>query len=117
MVKLRFSLIKSDRKLEFTITEQSPLYSPSREYKATNGLCVASETCPELSPHTIFLRGSDISADSKTVECIFRTNKARDEYYERAIFALCEWADRAPEFRKPPTVKKADTEPGEFILK
>jgi hypothetical protein len=51
------------------------------------------------------------------VECIFRTNKARDEYYERAIFALCEWADRAPEFRKPPTVKKADTEPGEFILK
>lgn len=67
--------------------------SASLEFRASNGLHIASSLRPNLTISVLWLRGHDVSADNHTCMCQFKTESEAEAYVRIALKALKEFAD------------------------
>ena len=70
--------------------------SDCQSFYCKNGLFVTSAGAPELKKPTIYLRGSDKKADYCAHLLSYSSLSERDEFFNKIIAALNDWANNWP---------------------
>lgn len=102
MSKLKVKLVKFNKAIAMQVIEQDEIITGSMsaplEFKSQGGVMVMSGARPNLSRHTIQLRGEDKASDNDIVYCKFDSNEEVDEVYKQYVQALINACSQAKSY-------------------
>lgn len=109
--KLKFKLEVWESIVLFQVLEMDERFrslegGPSLRYKASSGLTVVSVCSPGIGSNTIHLRGEDTDDDLKPDTFTFDSPRRAEEYKQKALSALSEWAENWEGFQNKATIKE-----------
>ena len=102
MSKLKVKLVKFNKAIAMQVLEQDEIItgdiSAPLEFKSQDGIVVMSGARPNLSRHTIQLRGEDKASDNDIVYCKFDSNEEVDEVYKKYMSSLINACNQAKDY-------------------
>lgn len=98
-VVLRYSLIKTARRLTFDILEQDPETiwdgdddGDYHKFVASNGYEVISRSRMDIQTERLWLLGAKHKEDPRSGTMVFSSNEKRDDAYSKFVEAIDQWA-------------------------
>ncbi len=101
-MRIKYRLIKTNRRITFDILEQNMIYCGLSDedyliFKAKNGVEIISRSRMDIQTDRLWLIGC--SPNERSGSMVFSSNEKRDREFERFQDALIEWANNAEQFK------------------
>ena len=118
-MRIKYRLIKTNRRLTFDILKQDMNYCgiSDEEYlvfKAKNGIEIISRSRMDIQTDRLWLIGC--SPNERSGSMVFSSDEKRDREFERFQGALLDWANNAEQFKDLPKTTLETTELDTYIL-
>jgi hypothetical protein len=118
-MRIKYRLIKTNRRLTFDILEQNMSFCgvSDEEYlvfKAKNGIEIISRSRMDIQTDRLWLIGC--SPNERSGSMVFSTDEKRDREFERFQDALVDWANNAEQFKDLPKATIETTEKDSYVL-
>lgn len=85
---IKYKLEIHECSVYFQVLEMKASLRGSFNFRSSNGLNVRSIHCVQLSPDSVYIRGTNEELDNYIEELVFDNELKAKKYYNRAKFAL-----------------------------